>query len=286
MSHSHKLSIAQTLVRRSRPLRWCLRRAAEKQTSRGVWPVLARVWNALLPFIPRFSLKATWPRLAVSQAFHRADYLKCIGAGTARPRCLDLGSDCIVGTCACVALLALVLCGCGTKELAGPPTPGIAAMNRGVSLMAQYQYEAAAESFQEALRLQPRSQEARLNLAIALFNRNRKEDVADSGRLIDEVLRQEPKHARALYFKAIMLQHVGRAQDAIPLLQQVLEQHPRDGVIWYLLGLCKQRTGQDSEVELLKAVEFRPYLYSAYYQLYQSALAPANKRNRQDSHPL
>lgn len=145
-------------------------------------------------------------------------------------------------------------------------------MNRGVSLMAQYQYEAAAESFQEALRLQPRSQEARLNLAIALFNRNRKEDVADSGRLIDEVLRQEPKHARALYFKAIMLQHVGRAQDAIPLLQQVLEQHPRDGVIWYLLGLCKQRTGQPSEAELLKAVEFQPYLYSAYYQLYQSAL--------------
>jgi len=151
-------------------------------------------------------------------------------------------------------------------------------MNRGVSLMAQYQYEAAAESFQEALRLQPRSQEARLNLAIALFNRNRKEDVADSGRLIDEVLRQEPKHARALYFKAIMLQHVGRAQDAIPLLQQVLEQHPRDGVIWYLLGLCKQRTGQDSEVELLKAVEFRPYLYSAYYQLYQSALRAGKQK--------
>jgi len=172
----------------------------------------------------------------------------------------------------------LVLAGCGKQDATVAESPHISAMNRGVSLMGQYQYDAAGIAFQEALKAQPQSKEAQLNLAIALFNRNRKEDVEESARLLDQVLRNHPKDSRALYFKAIMLQHVGRAQDAIPLLQQVLEQHPRDGVVWYLLGLCKQRTGQPSENELLKAVEFRPYLYGAYYQLYQSALRAGKER--------
>ena len=56
------------------------------------------------------------------------------------------------------------------------------------------------------------------------------------------------------------------------LIEQVLAQRPTDGAAWYLLGLSKQRLGQPAESELRKAVEYRPYLFSAYYRLWQLAL--------------
>ena len=67
---------------------------------------------------------------------------------------------------------------------------------------------------------------------------------------MDAVLKKDPGNARALYFQAIVRQHLGRAEDAIPLLEKVLAGHPRDGAAWYLLALCKQRVGQPADAGL------------------------------------
>ena len=88
---------------------------------------------------------------------------------------------------------------------------------------------------------------------------------------------QDPDNLRALYFKGIVLQHLGKAEDAIICFELVVKQEPEDGAAWYLLGLCKQRAGKPASEELLRAVQHRPYLYSAYYQLYQAAMREENQ---------
>ena len=162
-----------------------------------------------------------------------------------------------------------------TASNPAPAREVIAAVNHGVGLMGHYQYGDAAKAFEKALALQPELTTAQINLAIALFNRGEKEkgDIERSGSLLDEVLAREPDNLRALYFQAIVFQHIGNTEAAIPLLEQVVEKRPDDGAAWYLLGLCKQRLNQPAEAELLKAVEHRPYLYSAWYKLFQVAVA-------------
>ncbi|MFO1499023.1 MAG: FG-GAP-like repeat-containing protein [Verrucomicrobiota bacterium] len=145
-------------------------------------------------------------------------------------------------------------------------------MNRGVSLMAQYLYTDASQAFETALQADPELVEARINLAIALFNRNKKDDVEEAEKQLAVVLQKDPENLRALYFKAIVLQHKGDAEAAVPCLLKVVQAHPEDGAAWYVLAVCKQRANQPAEAEFLKAVQHRPYLFSAYYQLYQTAM--------------
>lgn len=159
-----------------------------------------------------------------------------------------------------------------------PPPPAfglspavIEAMNRGVSLMGQYQYDDAVKAFEEVLKTSPDLIEARINLAIARFNRSMKEhqDIEKAGEILEAVLKEEPANLRAWYFKGIILQHIGQTEGAVACFEKVVQARPEDGVAWYLLGICKQRLGQPGESELLKAVELRPYLGSAYYRLFQ-----------------
>jgi hypothetical protein len=180
-------------------------------------------------------------------------------------------------TVASLAAAGLISLGTGCGEAPIPPDPGpaalVSAMNRGVALMGQYDYLGAAGAFEEVLKLEPGLTEGRINLAIALFNLGRKEDrdLDRAGELLDHVLAEEPDNLRALYFRGIVLQHLGEADAAIPLFERVVGQRPGDGAAWYLLGLCRQRAGQSADADFLKAVECRPYLYSAHYRLFQSA---------------
>ena len=155
------------------------------------------------------------------------------------------------------------------------PSPSVVeAVNRGVSLMGQYQFGPAVEAFQTALQAEPGLATAKINLAIARFNRNRKEDrdLERAQGLLEEVLQKEPDNVRALYFKGIILQHIGKAEGAAPCFERVVQALPEDGVAWYLLGVCRQRLGQSGEPEMLRAVQCRPHLFSACYNLYQIAL--------------
>ena len=163
----------------------------------------------------------------------------------------------------------------GCRQSTGPvPPPAhiIAGMNRGVSLMGQYLYDEAVQAFEAVLRDAPDLTDARINLAIARFNRNGKEDLEEAAKLLKAVLEKEPNNLRALYSEAILLQHLGQADQALIRLEEVVQARPDDGAAWYLVALCKQRLGQPAEAEFLEAVRHRPYLFSAYYQLYQTAL--------------
>jgi Tfp pilus assembly protein PilF len=176
-------------------------------------------------------------------------------------------------TLATVLALMLGVVGCRkAAEPAGPSSRVVEQMNRGVSFMGQYLYDDAVKAFEEALSAAPELSEARINLALALFNRNGKEDLGAAGKLLTAVLQKQPANVRALYLQAILLQHVGKAEQAVPCLEAVVRQRADDGAAWYLLALCKQRAGQLAEADFLRAVQHRPCLYSAYYQLYQTAM--------------
>ncbi len=177
------------------------------------------------------------------------------------------------------AALAALLLGLGngcrpnadSSAASGPSPLAVAAVNRGVALMGQYDYDAAAKAFEEALAAEPKLADIQLNLAFARFNRGKKEfqDVEQAAALLEAVLAREPANLRALYFKGIILQHQGDAAGAVACLEKVIQLRPTDGVAWYILGLCKQRLGQDASPELIRAIELRPYLVSAYYRVWQ-----------------
>jgi len=178
------------------------------------------------------------------------------------------------GIALAVALgLGLALSGCGPTGVASGPRAAVtAAMNEGVSLMGQYRYDEAVTAFETAIKAEPQLAAAKVNLAIARFNRARKEDndISRAGELLSEVLKADPANVRAWYFQGIVLQHIGKTEEAVASFQKVVEQRPADGVAWYLMGMCKQRLGASCEREMLKAIELRPYLGSAYYKLWQT----------------
>lgn len=183
-----------------------------------------------------------------------------------------------------VSLLGALLLGfgsaCRSKQPAqsGPTAAVVDAVNRGVALMGQYDYDGAATAFAAALAATPVSTDIQVNLAIARFNRGKKElhDLEESVALLDTVILHDPANVRALYFKGIVLQHQGDAAAAVLCFEKVLQQRPNDGVAWYILGICRQRLNQDAQQELLRAIKLRPYLVSAYYRLWQT-LQAANK---------
>jgi len=117
-----------------------------------------------------------------------------------------------------------------------------AALNEGVGLAGQYRHDEAAQAIGRVLAKSPGHTQARIDLALATFNRKAKDSVQQSGKLLDEVLRDEPENLQALYFRAIVYQHSGQAAASIPLLKRVVDKRPHDGAAWYLLGLAQHRT--------------------------------------------
>ncbi|MBN1441110.1 MAG: VCBS repeat-containing protein, partial [Planctomycetes bacterium] len=173
----------------------------------------------------------------------------------------------LVGVLAALGGMCLAA-GCGGSS----ESPAfVQAINEGVGHMGQFNYGPAVDAFQKALSLQPRSVEAKVNLAVAYFNRNKdkEDDAATAARLLDEALSSDPSHLRALYYRGIVYQNEGEAEKAIPCFERVVEARPGDGAAWFFLGLCKNRIGEPCEAELQKALERKPNLVSAHYLLFQ-----------------
>ncbi|UCF34212.1 MAG: VCBS repeat-containing protein, partial [Phycisphaerales bacterium] len=159
--------------------------------------------------------------------------------------------------------------------------PVVQHTNRGVALMGRYDYAAAVEAFEQAYQLAPSSIRARVNLAIALYNRNAKGDLERAEALLDEVILKAPEHARALYFRAITYQYRGQDEQAIPLLERVARLRPHDACSWYLLARSKTHLGRPAREDLLRAINENPGLASAYYDLMRIAFQEGKEEEAQ-----
>jgi tetratricopeptide (TPR) repeat protein len=149
--------------------------------------------------------------------------------------------------------------------------PVVRATNRGVALMERYEYAAAVEALERACKLAPRSAEARVNLAIALYNRCGKGDLERAEVVLDKVLIDDPNNVRALYFRGIMHQYSGRDEQAITCFERVLKFAPHDAYAWYLLARSKSHLGRPCRAELERAIQENSALASAYYDLMRIA---------------
>jgi len=154
----------------------------------------------------------------------------------------------------------------------GVGEPVVAAMNRGVALMEQYDYAEAVKAFEQAARLAPDLIQARLNLAIALFNRCAKGDVQAAEKLLDEVTREAPDNLRARYMQGIIHVYSGRDEQAVSCFERVVKLAPHESHAWYLLARSKEHLGGPCRAELERAIEENPALVSAYYHLMRLAI--------------
>jgi hypothetical protein len=169
-----------------------------------------------------------------------------------------------------VVLFFIGLCGCRsvtTTRPRGLDAGAVETDNKAVGLMGQYKFGEARQIFAGLVREYPEVVDLRVNLAIATLNRQEEGDDERALLLLNEVLRQEPSHIRALYCSGLLELHRGRLKQAAVFFQKVVLSDPRDADAWYYLGqslLSLDRYPQALDA-FTSSIGRDPYLGSAYY---------------------
>ena len=164
---------------------------------------------------------------------------------------------------------AAILGGCGQPgDQNGLDDNAIIANNRGVGLMGRYDYEGARRIFQELSERYPQQADIKINLAIALMNRQQDDDEAQALKLF----RAAAAHSgdeRARYCAGLLEFRRGELASAAQYFNSVLAADPGDAYAAYFLAESLQQQG-DRKVALQwyrRALEANPYLRSAHYAL-------------------
>jgi len=138
--------------------------------------------------------------------------------------------------------------------------------NHAVGLMGQFDFGAAVDAFAAIHTAAPDWPEGRLNLAIALMNRQGAADTARAEALLRGVLDDPAVAHRARYVLGLLLAHDGRESEALPLLTAVANADPPDGFAAYFVGQLRQAVAPAEALDWhRKAAALQPLLRSAYY---------------------
>ncbi|HEV2971263.1 MAG TPA: FG-GAP-like repeat-containing protein [Pirellulales bacterium] len=150
----------------------------------------------------------------------------------------------------------------------------VAANNRGVALMGQFDYQAAYEIFRKLADEQPNWQDGQINLAIAQLNLNRpqSDDLDQSLKLLRGVLARDPSNLRANYCVGILLYNGSATAEARQHFELVAKADPSDGYAAYYTGRClfDGEKFAESLEWYRRAIKADPYLQSAYYGCFQT----------------
>ena len=161
-----------------------------------------------------------------------------------------------------------------TVSMAGLTLPpeAIAANNRGVGLMGKYEYEPAREVFSDLLETYPKWLDVKVNLAIAVLNRQQEGDEQAALAMVDEVLASEPAHPRAHYVAGLLRLYLASPAEALIHFKQVAEADPQDAYAAYYLAQCLSQQSEHEQAlgRYQQAIRLDPYLRSAYYGAFQS----------------
>jgi tetratricopeptide (TPR) repeat protein len=162
-----------------------------------------------------------------------------------------------------------------TQPAASAPTPAgfvpsdpklIEQNNRAVGLMGKFQYEDARKIFQTLADQHPDWLEVKVNLAIAILNRQRENDEQLALDILNRVLQAHPQHIRAHYCTGLLLEYTGEIEQALEHFQTVVHADPNDAFAAYYLAKCLSGTGEvEQAIEFYeKSIELDPYLRSPY----------------------
>ncbi len=141
--------------------------------------------------------------------------------------------------------------------------------NRGVGLMEQFAYKAAAMIFEEVVHMAPDWRPGHINLGIALLNLNTPESKDRATRILRNVLAKEPNNLHAHFCLGIIFHEQGNIEEAYPHFETVTRLDPQGADAWYFRG---QTLPGDARIEqkkefFEKAVHCDPYLRRAIYGL-------------------
>lgn len=189
-------------------------------------------------------------------------------------------SPCRVPLWALGPLLAfLSLAACRQAPVAVVTPELVERNNRAVGLMGQFDFSAAADAFAAVHAAAPGWPGGRLNLAIALMNRQGAGDTPRSEALLRELLDDPAVARRARYVLGLLLVHDGREAEALPLLTAAANAEPPDGFAAYFVGQLRQAEAPAEALEWhRKAAALEPLLRSAYY----GAFLALRRLNRED----
>ncbi|MEZ5292604.1 MAG: FG-GAP-like repeat-containing protein [Vicinamibacterales bacterium] len=167
--------------------------------------------------------------------------------------------------------LASSACG-GAPPSPAPPDPAlVGATNAGLGHLGQFDFPAAVDAFSALAATHPDSAETALNLAIALVNRQRPEDAADAERRLRAVIDAPGVGTRARYVLGLLLLYQGRDADALPLLEAVAAEAPRDGYAAYFAGQASLAGSPEAALAWFDTAQSAdPLLRSAAYGAFQA----------------
>ena len=143
----------------------------------------------------------------------------------------------------------------------------IAANNRGVALMGNFDYAAARDTFEQVAQRNPDWRDARLNLAIATLNRQQEGDEQRALDIVATVLAADPGDLRGNYIAGLLRLYLGETAAALEHFSIVTGGDPEDAYAAYFSGQALLQQG-DIEGALdwyRRAIDLDPYLRSAYY---------------------
>ncbi|HJU44977.1 MAG TPA: FG-GAP-like repeat-containing protein [Vicinamibacterales bacterium] len=171
-----------------------------------------------------------------------------------------------VFACAFPIFIVVSLTACRAEPRATITPALVEQNNRAVGLMGQFDFNGAVDAFTKIGAAAPDWPGARLNLAIALMNRQGTGDEARAEALLRELLNTPEVGRRARYALGLLLVHGGRDAEALPLLTEVANADPPDAFAAYFIGQIKM---SDAPAEALewhrRAAAQQPLLRSAYY---------------------
>jgi Tfp pilus assembly protein PilF len=133
-----------------------------------------------------------------------------------------------------VAVAAGVACAQTEETAAWSDIAALSAL--GAGMMGQYRCADAARAFEEVVRLSPGMAQARVNLAIALLNRQEEGDEERALELVDEVVRTDADDARARYVRGLIRLHRGEPGAARRDFEHAAQ--GEDAYAAYLAGQC------------------------------------------------
>ena len=148
------------------------------------------------------------------------------------------------------------------------PNPAEAARlnNLGLAYMNQQLFEKALKNFQQAEKLDPQLQIARLNQGIALLNLGR---IDPAKPLLEDAAKRNPKDANAWYNLGLLYKNSDNPQFSIDSFRRVTEIDPTDADSWYFLGAALAQNKQYPEAidAFQRALKLNPLHASAQFGL-------------------
>jgi len=150
-----------------------------------------------------------------------------------------------------------------------PPdkTPEAARLNNlGAAYMNQQSFEKALKNFEEAAKLDPKLEIARVNQGVALLNLGRIEAAQP---LLEQAVKTDPRDPHAWYNLGLLAKNTGDVPTAIEAFRHVTEIDANDPDTWYFLGAVYSQNKQysDAIAAFQHALKLNPFHASAQFGL-------------------